>query len=617
MSDRPGFRFIVIALASFALFPSMAAAQSDGAPVPPAVASQDESGRVSLRAVRLERPLEIDGQLDEPIYGATAPIDHFVQQVPERGLRPARRRKPGFSSTTRTSIFPRVACDSQPERIVANELRHDSSEHLQRWRQHHARSRYVLRPAATACSSRPIRSAPSANRPLPTASYIESWNTVWQVQIGPVRRMAGPPRWRSPSSRCATPDSGPQIWGINFRRVIRWKNEYSDVTPMPASFGPSGLASNAASPRRCTGCQTPARSRNLELKPYVVSSVTTDTDRRRAVSQPTPTGDIGGDLKYGLSRSLTADVTINTDFAQVEEDVTAGQPDALQPASFPRSATSSSRARAFSPSAAAISGRGSGDTGDVAGDVLQPADRIAERSDDSGDRRWPRHRARLGDYDGRRIEHRNRRAGVGAQRRSTNFTAVRVQARHPAAQQHRRDCDESARRAASARQQRPVWRRRKSFACRKTRPCWGIPTHAADRIAGERHGRTSYRARLDYAGDRYGLIAEHLLVDDGFTPAVGYTRRAELPAQPRGRSASVPGWKANRVHAKAHAGKSATRTTRARPKRGWRIDRSDGRFGIEFHSGDHVLNPISRERGRSCCRRTSESRQEWSFRRRA
>ena len=33
------------------------------------------------------------------------------------------------------------------------------------------------------------------------------------------------------------------------------------------------------------------------------------------------TGDVGGDLKYGLSRSLTADVTINTDFAQIEEDV--------------------------------------------------------------------------------------------------------------------------------------------------------------------------------------------------------------------------------------------------------------------------------------------------------
>jgi hypothetical protein len=31
-------------------------------------------------------------------------------------------------------------------------------------------------------------------------------------------------------------------------------------------------------------------------------------------------GDVGLDLKYGITRNLTADVTFNTDFAQVEVD---------------------------------------------------------------------------------------------------------------------------------------------------------------------------------------------------------------------------------------------------------------------------------------------------------
>ena len=31
-------------------------------------------------------------------------------------------------------------------------------------------------------------------------------------------------------------------------------------------------------------------------------------------------GDIGGDVKYGVTANLTADLTINTDFAQVEID---------------------------------------------------------------------------------------------------------------------------------------------------------------------------------------------------------------------------------------------------------------------------------------------------------
>jgi hypothetical protein len=41
---------------------------------------------------------------------------------------------------------------------------------------------------------------------------------------------------------------------------------------------------------------------------------------------------VGFDFKYGLSRSLIADATVNTDFAQVEEDLQAGQPHTIQPA---------------------------------------------------------------------------------------------------------------------------------------------------------------------------------------------------------------------------------------------------------------------------------------------
>ena len=68
------------------------------------------------------------------------------------------------------------------------------------------------------------------------------------------------------------------------------------------------------------GLVTPARSRNVELKPYAVSSP------RRTPPQPcrsrtTSRGNVGGDFKYGLTRSLITDVTVNTDFAQIEEDV--------------------------------------------------------------------------------------------------------------------------------------------------------------------------------------------------------------------------------------------------------------------------------------------------------
>ena len=46
-----------------------------------------------------------------------------------------------------------------------------------------------------------------------------------------------------------------------------------------------------------------------------------------------------------------------------------------------------------------------------------------------------------------------------------------------------------------------------------------------DGIAGD---DTSYRAQLDYAGDRYGVLLERLVIGDTFNPDVGYVRRNDI-----------------------------------------------------------------------------------------
>ena len=67
------------------------------------------------------------------------------------------------------------------------------------------------------------------------------------------------------------------------------------------------------------GLEAPPGSKNLEVKPYATSDLTSD----KAASPPItnePSGDIGLDVKYGLTQNMTADFTYNTDFAQVEAD---------------------------------------------------------------------------------------------------------------------------------------------------------------------------------------------------------------------------------------------------------------------------------------------------------
>ena len=90
-----------------------------------------------------------------------------------------------------------------------------------------------------------------------------------------------------------------QIWSINIRRSVRWKNEESFLSPVKASHRYRGISrfSEAAT---LVGIQAPLSSRNLELKPYFISSVISDVTEDPPVRNDL-NGDVGFDLKYGLT----------------------------------------------------------------------------------------------------------------------------------------------------------------------------------------------------------------------------------------------------------------------------------------------------------------------------
>jgi hypothetical protein len=111
---------------------------------------------------------------------------------------------------------------------------------------------------------------------------------------------------------------GPQVWGINIRRTIRWKNEYAYVSPVPRSEGARGILrfSMAAT---LVGHEIGKPSLGLDVKPYAAAAARADRAIDPAFGTETD-GDVGLDVKYAVTRSLTADLTYHTDFAQVEDD---------------------------------------------------------------------------------------------------------------------------------------------------------------------------------------------------------------------------------------------------------------------------------------------------------
>src|SRR4029453_16898744 len=67
------------------------------------------------------------------------------------------------------------------------------------------------------------------------------------------------------------------------------------------------------------GLEAPRAGANMDIKPYAISSVTTDQLAAPRVLNH-PEAEAGLDLKYGVTQGLVADLTVNTDFAQVEAD---------------------------------------------------------------------------------------------------------------------------------------------------------------------------------------------------------------------------------------------------------------------------------------------------------
>lgn len=105
-------------------------AQSDGSPVapdPPASVRRAGDGTVTARAVRISRPIDLDGRLDEELYQTIPPIDGFIQQEPAEG-EPASEKTDAWIFYDDRNLYVAARCwDSAPERDVLTEMRRDQN----------------------------------------------------------------------------------------------------------------------------------------------------------------------------------------------------------------------------------------------------------------------------------------------------------------------------------------------------------------------------------------------------------------------------------------------------------------------------------------------------------
>src|SRR5436190_13040462 len=128
MSRRLAAFILVTVLSASAAAAQGAADLVDGIvpPIAPETVTRDDKGHAVLRAVRITRPLTLDGRLDDEVYAAVPGIDGFLQQVPREG-EPATEATEVWIFFDENNVYFSARCfDSQPDRIAGNELRRDN-----------------------------------------------------------------------------------------------------------------------------------------------------------------------------------------------------------------------------------------------------------------------------------------------------------------------------------------------------------------------------------------------------------------------------------------------------------------------------------------------------------
>jgi hypothetical protein len=287
----------------------------------------DEPDEPAVVAVRLAGELRLDGRLDEPAWALATPATGLRQREPLEGEPATEQTEVRVLFDARNLYIGILARDSEPERVLARLLQRDKLLEPGGYDGSHE----FAGDDAVAILLDPFRDRRNAFVFATNANGAEfdalitdeagafnaDWRTVWTV-----RALRGPEGW---SAEMAIPfrslrypfRTGEDGWGFNVWRMIRRKNEETLWTAWSRKGGGFHRVSQAG---RLDGLTDLPRSRaNIEVKPYGLAGLT-QASRAGSALDTAGDADIGLDAKWEVRPGVVADATIHPDFAQVEAD---------------------------------------------------------------------------------------------------------------------------------------------------------------------------------------------------------------------------------------------------------------------------------------------------------
>lgn len=276
---------------------------------------------------RFSSPPKIDGKLDNPLWDEALALESFTQYQPQEGARPSEKTVALLGFDDKNLYIAMQCFDSNPKALRACLTKRDKNEgddeihiYLDTFDDKKRAFVFQMNPCGVQTDGIFTDTQKKIRRGEVVSDIDKNWDGYFtsDAQIddkGYTVEMA------IPFKSLRFPNTQNQVWGLQIMRKIPRKNE--EIYWSPRSRDVNGFLIQSGKLEIEGKIE---RGRNFEVMPVV-------TALKQSGDKFDP--EQGLNLKYGITSDLTADITYNPDFSQVESDIPQNEVNRRYPIKYP------------------------------------------------------------------------------------------------------------------------------------------------------------------------------------------------------------------------------------------------------------------------------------------
>ncbi|NQT80971.1 MAG: carbohydrate binding family 9 domain-containing protein [Candidatus Aminicenantes bacterium] len=274
---------------------------------------KEKSFNNHVKIPKFTSPPKIDGKLEETLWNNGAVLDSFTQYEPQEGASPSEKTVV-YIGYDNKNLYIAVHCfDSNTKAIRACLTKRDSvygddevTIYLDTFNDKKRAFVFQVNPCGIQTDGIYTETRRRGRGRGGFFGFDKNWDTFF-LSDARINNSGYTVELAIPFKSIRFPNTRPQLWGLQIMRTIRRKNE--EIYLFPRSRDINGFLIQSGT-LEIDGIIE--KGKNFEVMPVL-------TGLKESENKLEP--EAGINLKYGITSNLTADITYNPDFSQIEADM--------------------------------------------------------------------------------------------------------------------------------------------------------------------------------------------------------------------------------------------------------------------------------------------------------